>query len=129
MLLPLVEAVAVTAPGRGPLQRKKDQVVALFSAGKTSVEIAKFLGFTVASVRTLLKANGLGLRKQEPEYHHPPLILFPGMQYEISGTRFSLERVTKCRSGPLYLFRSRAGWRESFTLPQMRDAVIKTMGG
>jgi len=136
-VLPVVEAVEVTqVGGKRYITPLTQQVIDMFYEGKTATEIATILNFDPNSVRQLLRKNGVWKVASQGKLHRytestgRPLIFFPGMEYEVSGNRFRLEKVMKCQSGPLYLFRSsEGGWMESFTVWQMKETVIKAMGG
>ncbi len=109
-------------------------IVELYYQGRIPDEIAERFGVSPCSVRHVLRKEGVWKRTYQgktgirtEEVIRRPLVLLPGFEYEVSGVRLRLERVLRCAGGPMFLFRHRAGWRESFIQPQLKEAIIKCL--
>jgi len=106
----------------------KSEIIRLRKEGMRVVQIGRHFGVSPQKISALLISWGYRSKTMRRPTQEPrvgdagDLSLFrPGEKYRLNGSNFRFLRITG-GSRPLWLFQSTAGWKETFTESQLREA-------
>lgn len=120
-----------TGPAVLAAKKRADEISKRLFAGETYKAVSEDFGISCFSLKRVLTEEGFPIPERQSYVFSPVPIpeMTPGQKVKLKHGKFVFEGTFRCQAGPLWMFHSTAGgWRESFTLYQLREAIVGKEG-
>ena len=110
----------------------RSKVERLRADGMTLATLAARYGISLETVsRIFVEEWGYPLQRRKSRRNPTPSEnqlpdFAPGRKYKIKDDEFFFLEEMGCRAGSLWIFRSKAGWKATFTHPQLVGEKVRT---